>query len=641
MDFFARQERSRRTSALLVALFAAAFLAVAGATTLLVAVFLRAHLHTDFWLGGNESFGQWAAAHASLLGLVAAGTLAVLGIASLYRSATLARGGAQVARMLGATEVTGESGDPLHRRLLNVVEEMAIASGLPVPDVFVLEQEPAINAFASGLTHADAAVTVTRGALERLTRDELQGVVAHEFSHIVNGDMRLNQQLIGMSYGILVLSLAGRWLLRSARHGRRGRNTGGTLATVVLGLGLTVIGSIGLLLARLIKAAVSREREALADAAAVQYTRHPSGLAGALKKIGGYTARLSSVDGEEVAHMLFAGGARGWLGRWLATHPPLEERIRALDPSFDPRDFAKLGDTLGAATPTVAAEPTSGAVALAPSALHDPEALLERAGAVEDAAVGDALRAALPEELYHAAHGQESCWLLALALALSPREDTRARQLALLERQIGAARCGRVRSLGAEAAGLQPELRLPLVEIAIPALKRRPAEHVRYLLELLDRLGELDDERRLFDYALLRMLRHYLRGAAEGAPSRMAAPQAVAALLANVARFGHADAEAARHAYAAGLETLAGAKAAARLPRVPQEGDLTALDRALDALGALAPRAKRRVLAAVLATIRHDRRIALEELELFRVIAATLDCPVPPALAPAAPGARH
>ena len=202
------------------------------AVTLVVAVVLHLYMEPvrpQAVIAGT-SLVDWIADHGSLLAGVAALTALFILLASLYRTATLSRGGGQVARMLGATEVTGEGSDPLRRRLLNVVEEMAIASGVPVPEIFVLEQEQGINAFAAGLTPADAAVAVTRGALEKLSRAELQGVIAHEFSHILNGDMRLNQRLMGLSFGILILALMGRWLLHSIRFTRRGRSGGGVAA---------------------------------------------------------------------------------------------------------------------------------------------------------------------------------------------------------------------------------------------------------------------------------------------------------------------------------------------------------------------------------------------------------------------------
>ncbi len=264
-------------------------------------------------------------------------------IASLYRAATLARGGGHVARMLGATRVSGEGNDPLQRRLVNVVEEMALAAGLPVPEIYVLEQEAGINAFAAGLTSADAAIAVTRGALEQLERAELQGVIAHEFSHILNGDMRLNQQLIGLSFGILVLSLAGRWLLRSVRYtggGRRGRNSGGVAAALAIGLALIVIGGIGVLLSRLIKAGVSRQRETprrrigRAVHARARGTGRRSeknrGLFGA-HRVGGY--RRSRAHAVRARHAAPSPAGLRPIRRCV-------ERIRTLEPSFDPRRSA-------------------------------------------------------------------------------------------------------------------------------------------------------------------------------------------------------------------------------------------------------------------------------------------------------------
>lgn len=625
-------------------MFALAFLMVMLATTTVVAAVLRLYVQGEggIFLGG-ETWSEWLLQHSTLLALVAAGTLALMALASLYRAATLARGGGQVARMVGGTQVTGEGSDLLHRRLVNVVEEMALASGVPVPEIFILEEEPAINAFAAGLTPTDAAIAVTRGALERLDRAELQGVIAHEFSHVLNGDMRLNQQLIGLSFGILVLSLAGRWLLRSARFARRGRNSG-MAAAVALGLSLTVIGAIGMLFSRMIKAAVSRQRERLADASAVQFTREPSSLAGALKKIGGYTARLSSVDGEEIAHMLFERGSRAF-GGLFATHPPLVERIQALDPSFRPEDFARAdspmpqsqsgGEAVHSLAPS-AAEAISGARAVAT------DDLLQRVGLIESAEVGSTLRAALPEEVYHAAHARESSLWLVLALALAETEPTRRRQLALIEGQLGPERANRVRKLHGELAQLDQALRMPVLELSLPALKLRPSEQLDYLFELLERLASLDSAQRLFDYVLTRLLAAYLPRRSRTAPrgesaAKLSSREAVRVLLTNVAAFGHEDAASAHAAYRAGLAAL-GARPAgsaeSAFGTLATARDLGKLDAALARLATLAPRAQQRVLAGVLATIRHDRKIEVAEVELFRAISASLGCPLPPSAVP-------
>jgi len=593
---------------------------------------LRVYLNSNALFLGDQSWQQWVAAHAGLVATMIGGTLAVMGLASLYRAATIARGGGQVARLLGATEVSGEGADPLQRRLVNVVEEMALAAGLPVPEIYILEQEAGINAFAAGMAPTNAAITVTRGALERLDRAELQGVIAHEFSHILNGDMRLNQQLMGLSFGILVLSIAGRWLLRGARYTRRDKN-GGQAAAFLIGLALVIIGALGVLCSRLIKAAVARQRERLADASAVQFTREPEGLAGALKKIAGYGARINSVDTEEVAHMLFEHSSRAFTG-WFATHPPLLERIRALEPNFDPRDLpepSRLPPEPGA-TPASAnalrADFGQAPLAAAP--------LLDRAGHIDAPEIGSALRGAVPAEVAGAARSHDSSLLLVFALALSPDEPARQRQMSFLEQQLGSIRAGLCRRLAAELAPIDHGLYLPIVELTVPALKRRPGEQLTYLFELLARLKDLDPEPRLFGFVLLHALRAFLRGtpaaAAPRAVARMDLGAAVRALLANVAAYGSDNTTGARAAFAAGLATF-GWQAVQSDPSFdPPTGarDLVTLDSALLSLTGLRPRSKQRLLRGVLACIQADGTISAAERELFRMLAATLDTPMPP-----------
>lgn len=657
---------------MLVVAFAVSFAAVVAATTALVGFFVYVFSDGTMPLDASLGFGAWALEHRGLLGVVALGTLGLLVAASTYRAASLAGGGGPVARMLGGTEVPGDATDLARKRLLNVVEEMAIASGLPRPEVYVLEREAGINAFAAGRNPADAAVAVTRGALERLDRAELQGVIAHEMSHIVNGDMRLNQQLIGFSFGILVLSLVGRWLLRASRFGHRSRSRGSSSAAVVLGAGLVAIGSIGLLASRLIKAAVSRERERLADASAVQFTRDPQGLASALKKIARIGGALTDVESEEVAHMLFEHHGAAFRG-WFATHPPLVERIRALDPSFDPRslstpDAGAAPGSFDVHEEALASRGASGTVSLPlrasgfpatssgrdrPGAANPPASrthesapgarvtgsdhgsLLDRAGEIGSPELGIVLRTALPAELYDAAHSPDSSMLLVLALALAPDAPARSSQQALLEAQLGPRRAARCAALHEALERLDPALRIPILELAVPALKQRPRAQLEYLLDLARRLGECVGERRLFDYVLVRLLEVYVAPAADGsraaaARSRTSARDAAAALLRVVAAYGHDDVEHANAAWRAGCAVL-GDREPQHQADVGLESmrDLLQLDASLARLARLAPREKRRVLEAVLATIRHDKRLGTEELELFRAIAATLGCPLP------------
>ena len=640
MDFFSRQEQSRRRTRVLIGLFLGAVAATVAAVTLAAALFIRLYstnTNGTFQLGAGSPT-EWVAANASELLLIASLTVAFIGLASLYRILTLARGGGQVARLLGGTEVPADTTDLLQRRLINVVEEMAIASGTPVPEIFVLEHETGINAFAAGLTPTDAAVAVTRGALERLSRAELQGVVAHEFSHILNGDMRLNQQLMGLSFGILALSQIGRWLLRSARFRRSRRSNGAAMMGVSIGATLLLIGSIGLFFSRLIKAGVSRQREMLADASAVQFTRDRDGLAGALKKIGGFTGNLSAGNSEEVAHMLFARGARAFRG-WFATHPPLDQRILALDPSFTPGDYPQISDPLPSGD-TSDAGPVSQAFAPGPEMPADPQ-IIARAGTVAPHAVAAAIRKGIPESIDHAAHSRELSLLLVLALGLSRSSPTRARQLELLEQQLGTARRSKCASLAAELDALDDQYRLPILELSMPALKHRPVEQLSFVLDLLRRVTELNPDERLFDYALLRLLEHYLDAPGRSAVTGLdrlrqgSASQAVIDLLRAVAAHGQTDATTALAAFRAGLARVtssAGSIAEPEFSPLAAARKLEPLDAALARLAHLRPRQKRRVLEGVLASIHYDRHLSMTELELFRVISASLDCPMPPGL---------
>ena len=644
MDFFARQEQSRRTSRALVGVFLLAFVFVALATTIVVTAALRLYTENNSLYLGTESWSQWLGANAGLVLGVAAGSFGLMVMASFYRTAQLSRGGGHVAQSLGGTRVTGDGSDPLERRLVNVVEEMALASGLPVPEIYVLQQESAINAFAAGRTGADAAIAVTRGALERLTRSELQGVIAHEFSHVLNGDMRLNQQLIGLSFGILVLSLIGRWLLRSMRYSRpsRGRKGGGGIAAAMaIAVALVIIGWIGVLLSRLIKAGVSRHRERLADASAVQFTREPEGLAGALKKIGGYTARIVSVDTEEVSHMLFEGRSSAFSG-WFATHPPLLERIRALEPNFDPRDLPTSVEPLPPPRTAEAAE--SGAAGLVGAGFTAPAGAspLERAGEIAGPA-GRALHEAVPDEVLHAARSREGSLLLVVALGLSSEAATRRKQLAFVEQQLGTQRTELCKRLLGELERAPAELRLPVLELSLPALRQRPRGELAYVVELTTRVQELESERRLFQFVLLRLVKAYLRdvpGVDSGprrADRKLEPRAAVRALLATVAAFGSEQAGAARAAYEAGIASVGWSMEPADPtfePPAPLR-DLERLDLALTALASIRPREKQRVLRGVFAAIRADAVTATEERELFRVIAVALDCPVPPDVAAA------
>jgi hypothetical protein len=488
-----------------------------------------------------------------------------------------------------------------------------------------MEHEAGINAFAAGFTPNDAVIGVTRGTVDHLSRDELQGVIAHEFSHILNGDMRLNLRLMGFSFGILVLSLVGRWLLRASARGVRVSRRGGGNPALLIGLGLTVIGFIGVLLSRLIKAAVSRQREVLADASAVQFTREPLALAGALKKIGGFTPFIERAETEEVSHMLFGQAGRSFVGLF-ATHPPLTDRIRALDPGFTP------GDYISPASPAPAMPGADGqAAAAAVSRASAATIGIEAAGSFQPA-TGSALRQAIPAAVIDAAHSSQSSWLLVLALGLERGGGT-AEERRLIENQLGAQRSARCLALRRELDALDPGLLLPLIELTIPALNPRPAAQLDYRFELLTRLAQADVTVTLFEFLLQRKLRaHYGADPSRRAPAAARSRAAIDLLAALATRVPQTESARAA-AFAAGLAALGsepGELTSARLERARTTADFADLDAALSALEPASMPEKQRVLSALAATMRHDGRTELAEAELFRAIAAVLGCPVPP-----------
>jgi len=643
VNFFDAQDHARRATRWLVLVYVVATLLIVLGVTLVVG-FALFGTSAD---GYRYSFAEMFAANAGPLWVTAGGTALFIVGSSLYKISILAAGGGRVAQDMGGSLVPADVQDPLRRRLRNVIEEMAIASGVPVPDIYVLEEETGINAFAAGYAPGDAAVAVTRGSLELLDRDELQGVIAHEFSHILNGDMRLNVRMMGVLFGILVLGLMGRIIIRGGYHSsllssRRGR---GAPAVVIIGLGLAVLGSVGVLFARIIKAAVSRRREYLADASAVQFTRQTRGIANALKKIGGYSEHsyLRAADPEEVSHMLFGSGAR--FAGLFATHPPLGDRIRALDPSFREADYPDVGRRpIYDGAREEAVSPVAAAAAPAASAADLPAALAESAGRPTAAHVSLAqqIRQSVPARLYDAAHSAELALLLAVALIVDPRGPASDRQLRIVSEQLGVERTRIVRELYGEVTAMRPGLRLPLLQIAFPALKLRPATQLEFLVSLTGRLIDVDGEVDLYEYCYYRVMRCQL-GHAVGAGhwtggrrlSRRELRRAAIELLTVLAEYGSSDPARAAGAFGAGKAYFG--NWAEEHTYSPRGGDsLRLLDHSLDLLAALNGKGRRVMLQAVTAVAAFDRDITVAEAELIRTICASLDVPLPPLLTPAA-----
>ncbi len=626
MNFFEHQDRARRQSRFLVFLFGMAVVAIIIAVNAVVLASLGMSQYAegiDFWL-----------ANAGLMFWTTALTAATICLASAYRSVQLRAGGGEIARSLGGTLVDPSTTDPLRRRLYNVVEEMAIASGVPMPEVYVLEHEQGINAFAAGYSPADAAVAVTRGTLEHLDRDELQGVIAHEFSHVFNGDMRLNIRLIGFLFGILMISLIGRRLLLSTRYTRDSRNAA---PLVMIGLVVVVIGYVGLFFARWIKAAVSRQREFLADASAVQFTRNPDGVAGALKKIGAlHASSFMSSDAEEIGHMLFARG----MGRQLfATHPPLEARIRAIDPHFRSEQFKTLAGQLDRHAQARQAEAEQAQAASQRPALGLPlqaDTLIDRIGqpGLNQVAVAAALLATMPPVLERAAHSDEWVRELLCFLLLTEDPQLRERQLLLIAQTLGNESERQVGILWQARGELEPAQRLPLLEMAFPVLRRRPQEDLVQLMALIDKLVAVDGRVDLFEYGLARLSERQIRDAMHpqqarpGGTRKLASLSDAVILVMNLlAQHGHPDQpDLALAACQAGLAGLIESPPA----DLPDLEDWPGqLDAAIQDLDQLLPADKHSLVAGMARCVLHDGQLAVAEIELLRIICGLIHVPLP------------
>ncbi|HUI61073.1 MAG TPA: M48 family metallopeptidase [Steroidobacteraceae bacterium] len=643
MDFYARQAAARGQTRWLVLGFVLCLLAVALALDVVLFSFMTSAAANRPVVAPLEFAARnpGAAVFSTLL------VMGVLGLASLYKSMELRGGGGVAARNLGGVLVGQDTADLKRKRLLNVVSEMAIASGVPMPEVYVLEQEPAINAFAAGHTPANAAITVTQGALDHLNREQLQGVIGHEFSHILNGDMRLNVQLMGWVFGLFVIALIGRLILNFSPRNRRGNN--GILA---LGFAVMVLGYVGLLLGRLMQAAVSRQRERLADASGVQFTRNPQGLKEALMKIAVLPdgSRLATPHAEQAAHMLFAEG----LDRFFATHPPLLERIRELDPHFDESELARIAAQADDTDAEV--QQRSGASAFGPAGSLAATAL----GAAQLAATGAAvagtssrsivdsvgradavhiqqaqsIHLAFPDSLREFIQSPGRAQGFVLAMLLSRDPAVRERQFALLGGRLSVANLAAIRQMAPLADGIEPLLRLPALQQLFPALRRAPVTQRQALAQLTADLIHADARIDAFEFCLAKLLETLLTDelqtrAPHGTLSLEDTQEELGVLFCALAQLGSADEPAARRAYEAGMSGVLPMRRPAytALADWPRQ-----LSDALSRLGKLHPFAKKVLIDGLVKTICSDDVMTEAESELLRTVCALLNCPLPPLL---------
>jgi Zn-dependent protease with chaperone function len=639
VDFFERQRAARGTSLRLVLLFATAVISIVAVNDVVVVLLFH------------------SAPTPTLVGYLIAMTiftLLIIACGTGSKMIALRAGGAAVAQSVGAVAVDPSTSDPRLRRFVNVVEEMSIASGVPVPRMFVLEQEPGINAFAAGYSPTDAAITVTSGALDRLNRDELQGVIGHEFSHVLNGDMRLNVRLIGLLNGILLLGLIGLRFLQFGGGGRSRDSKGNPL--LVIAIALVVLGFVGQFFAGLIKAAVGRQREWLADASSVQFTRQTSGLVGALKKIAGLPTGSTLTDAhgaKQVSHMLFGEGGKGFSSLY-ATHPPLLERIAALDPAFRPDEIEQLQQAYAEHAPNGMAEdaalgltgaapagphPTATTRPSTPSVTVEPAAVSARVGTItaDDLARGAALSARIPAEYRTAASQGSTAVPLVLSLLLDADPDTRTRQLGGLTPRLGEPVAQATQSIAKQLPPLEAILRLPVASLAAAQLTARPVAERAALVAALDELARADGAISVFEYCLTRLIGSYIADAAapraRSRPGRapvQAVRDAALTLLAAVAAAGNERPDAAQRAFGAAVARLLPGSA---VPYAPPGDPWRALDAGWEPLNGLDPRNKQVLVESLVAGVSDDGVLTPAEAELLRTACALIRCPLPPLVA--------
>jgi len=657
MDFFQSQDSARVRSRLLFVYFGFAIIGIIAAVyamSLLIEGFVASKSNGR---GGADSGGaQMEVWDPQQLGTISFVTLLIIVCGSGFKTLQLMRGGAAVARDLGAHPIDPGTTDTDERRLLNIVEEMAIASGAPVPEVYLMEDE-SINAFAAGKTTSDAVIGVTRGCIRLLNRDELQGVIAHEFSHILNGDMRLNLRIVGVLFGILLLAILGQVLIRVSWHagrggGREGASTGAILG--IIGLSLYVIGYVGVFFAHLIKGALSRQREFLADASAVQYTRNPDGIGGALKKIGGLStgSLISSAKAEEASHMFFANGLSSGFTSLFASHPPLDVRIKKIDPTWDgefpevtlhkvsrgwkgrgkkraERHRSEAASGFACAEPETGSKPATATDSVTAGFDGPTHGQIEVARSIYDD-----FPAAWIQNVHHPAGAQA----LVFALLICQDKGLKGAEVRHLKSAVDQPTYKEARRLAKEFGEIHSAKKLALVDLVIPTLRKlSPSEYDRFR-RLTEELIRSDGRVDLFEFALQKILiRHLDRAFNRTPPPRVRHTRFAeladdaSVLLSTMAGVGASgDSSAAQAAFAKGSESLV--KSSGTTPQLlpPKECGLDRIDTALDRFNLAAPELKRWLLEACAQAAIADGVVESQEAELLRAIADTIGVPLPP-----------
>ncbi|RCJ38753.1 transcriptional regulator [Nostoc minutum NIES-26] len=621
MNFFEHQDRARQNTQQLIGLFCLS-IAVMIVAIYIVALFFFRMAPRIWW-------------HPGLFLSVGVVTIIAIALASVYKILCLREGGRVIAQELGGRLLLPETTDEQGRQLLNIVKEMAIASGISVPEVYLLEAETSINAFAAGFTPNDAVIGITRGSLQHLNRDELQGVIGHEFSHILNGDMRLNLRLMGLLHGILFVYLTGEllWRIRSSSREEKG------LPLWAFGLALMAIGGIGLLCGRLIKAAVSRQREFLADASAVQFTRNPDGISGVLQKLQQMDSRLISPGAEAASHMFFGNALNpSFWEDMFATHPPLTERIRRIGglkvrnmstmPSPATRSHSQESLTMGFA---------------GGGAKVTPEQVVNQVGSVapEHFAHAQALLAQLPESLRLGVREQQSAMAIVFALALDTENlQVQERQVAWLREVQPADVVEKTLEFSREVSQLDSTIRLPLVDLTVPALRQNTAKECLRLCKCIQGLVIASKSLSLGNFVLQLVLWHRLQPyinpgsvtKVEFTSIEQIWPDSIL-ILSALARVGQSQPEAIAYAFRSGVYRLPEAGQQDK-PDTAVNSNFAEVKKSIERLRLASPKLKQAIVDACAHTVLLDNKVTPAEADLLRAIAMTLDCPIPPFLNP-------
>ncbi|HCG8286735.1 TPA: M48 family metalloprotease [Vibrio parahaemolyticus] len=612
MDFFHHQDTARQRTGLLVMLFTLAVLAITGLVSVI-------SIGIYFYFTG-EPFTTQSIISYCLLSFV--GVLTVVSISSFIRLSELnANGGRGVAESIGGKLISTDTSNAKHRQLLNVVEEMSIASGIPVPPVYVMTEEHGINAFAAGMSIDDAVIGVTQGALDAFSRDELQGVIAHEFSHILNGDMRLNTRLIGALFGITCIAHFGHLILdnsNSTRHVSRSSSDSnkGFAVIILIAIVCLVLGWLGTLFGNMIKAAISRQREFLADASAVQFTRNDQGIAGALKKIGSNVqgSTLNTKASDEMSHMMFGQSKLSGFSGLFATHPPLDERIRRIEPNWD-GIYAQHSHAQSTAFDN---EQVSGFAVGGGSPASQSASPSEQLSET-----GQQLISQLPPELVDIAREPYSARFVAFALIFDGSDIQRE----MIKSYVPLASQSTL--LLWLDYDLPLHLRFPVLELALPALKSLSEAQKISLCKVLRELSETDNQYSLAEWCVINLLEKQLLasfGFIKQHKTLKQLEESVFWLLRELAWVSHSQADKAQRAYHCALAHLG-------FPEVklePANSNWHLSRTALELLLQLKPKDRRMFVKACRIAIESDGEITVAEGELYRVIACFLEVPEPP-----------